>query len=41
VAILNLLQQKCAYKNAAVPSSVVLAAHREELEADWTAMLQH
>lgn len=40
-AILRLLQQKCAYKNAAVPSSAVLAAHREELEADWTAMLQH
>jgi predicted nucleotidyltransferase component of viral defense system len=40
-AILSLLQQKCAYKSAAVPSSAVLAAHREELEADWTAMLQH
>ena len=39
--ILNLLQQKCAYKSAAVPSSAVLAVHREELEADWTAMLQH
>ena len=39
--ILSLLQQKCAYKSAAVPSSAVLAAHREELEADWTAMLQH
>jgi hypothetical protein len=40
-AILSLLQRKCAYKSAAVPSSAVLAAHREELEADWTAMLQH
>lgn len=40
-AILSLLEQKCAYKSAAVPSSAVLASHREELEADWTAMLQH
>ena len=40
-AILSLLQRKCAYKGAAVPSSAVLAAHREELEADWTAMLQN
>jgi len=40
-AILSLLQRKCAYKSAAVPSPAVLASHREELEADWTAMLQH
>jgi predicted nucleotidyltransferase component of viral defense system len=40
-AVLSLLQRKCAYKSAAVPSPAVLAAHREELEADWTAMLQH
>ncbi len=39
--ILNLLRQKCAYKSAALPSAEVLAGHREELEADWTAMLQH
>jgi predicted nucleotidyltransferase component of viral defense system/DNA-directed RNA polymerase subunit RPC12/RpoP len=40
-AILSVLRQKCSYKSTAVPSPELLAPHREELAADWSAMLQH
>jgi predicted nucleotidyltransferase component of viral defense system len=36
-AILSLLWRKCSYKGATVPSTDLLAAHRDDLEAAWTA----
>jgi predicted nucleotidyltransferase component of viral defense system len=40
-AIYDLLRRKCSFKGVPVPSNELLASHREELAADWVAMLRH
>lgn len=35
------MEEKCRYKRIAVPTIDVIESHRDELEADWEAMLKH
>lgn len=39
--IMDVLKQKCAFKNIAIPSLATLLSHRDELFADWETMLSH
>ena len=39
--ILDVLTQKCAYKEISIPDLAGLSAHRADLEAAWGAMLAH
>jgi len=39
--LLDILRQKCAFKNIAIPSLADLAPHRADLDASWQNMLAH
>jgi predicted nucleotidyltransferase component of viral defense system len=40
-AVREVIERKCAFKGIPLPSLVALAAARDELAGDWTAMLGH
>ncbi len=39
--VLDLLAQKCRFKNVSVPTLAALVSARDELTGDWEAMLRH